>query len=128
MSHLLAPQEEKKEARVSQSEPVITDTSFLVPPQEEKSGHSGKNVSGQSWMVPPQEEKVDTAALRGEKSRLDRAVDRFEEQINKRSIENDAPGGVDEIARVKQQRDSVLSGAAGVTGEDVGIAEKSRLV
>ncbi len=67
MSHLLAPQEEKKEARVSQSEPVITDTSFLVPPQEEKSGHSGKNVSGQSWMVPPQEEKVDTAALRGEK-------------------------------------------------------------
>lgn len=67
MSHLLAPQEEKKDARVSQSEPVITDTSFLVPPQEEKSAHSAKNVSGQSWMVPPQEEKIDTAALRGEK-------------------------------------------------------------
>lgn len=67
MSHLLAPQEEKKDTRVSQSEPVITDASFLVPPQEEKSAHSTKNVSGQSWMVPPQEEKVDTAALRGEK-------------------------------------------------------------
>ncbi|KAL1947853.1 hypothetical protein VTO73DRAFT_13577 [Trametes versicolor] len=123
MSHLLAPQEEKKDTRVSQSEPVITDASFLVPPQEEKSAHSTKNVSGQSWMVPPQEEKVDTAALRGEKS-----VDRFEEQINKRSFEREAPGEVDEIARDKQQRDSVLSGAAGVTGEDVGIAEKSRLV
>lgn len=56
------------------------------------------------------------------------AVDRFEQQINKRSFEREAPGGVDEIARDKQQRDSVLSGAAGVTGEDVGIAEKSRLV
>lgn len=67
MSHLLAPQEEKKDTRVSHSEPVITDTSFLVPPQEEKSGHSAKNVSDQSWMVPPQEEKIDTAALRGEK-------------------------------------------------------------
>ncbi|KAI0374849.1 hypothetical protein BV20DRAFT_961045 [Pilatotrama ljubarskyi] len=130
MSHLLAPQDEKRDVRTTQSEPAINDTSFLVPPQEEKSGHALKdiNVSGQSWMVPPQEEKVDAAALRGEKSRLDRAVDRLEEQINKRHVERDAPTTVDELARDKQQRDSILSGSAGVTGEDVGVAEKSRLV
>ncbi|KAI0637015.1 hypothetical protein C8Q77DRAFT_1095581 [Trametes polyzona] len=128
MSHLLAPQEEKKDARVTQSEPALNDTSFLIPPQEEKSNHSLKNMSGQTWMVPPQEEKIDSAALRGEQSRLDRAVDRFEEQINKRHIERDAPATLDEAARDQQQRDSVLSGAAGVTGEDLGSDERSRLV
>ncbi|KAI8998673.1 hypothetical protein BD414DRAFT_475756 [Trametes punicea] len=130
MSHLLAPQDEKRDVRVTQSEPAVSDTSFLVPPQEEKSGQPTKNPSGQAWMVPPQEEKIDAARLRGEQSKLDQAIDRLEERINKHRIErdSDAPRTIDEIAQDKQQRDSVLSGSAGVTGEDVGYEEKSRLV
>ncbi|KAH9901344.1 hypothetical protein C8Q73DRAFT_677559 [Cubamyces lactineus] len=128
MSHLLAPQDEKKNARATQSEPAINDTSFLVPPQEEKSDHSTKNVSGQAWMVPPQEEKIDAAQLRGEQSELDQAVDRLESRINQHHFERDLPRTLDEAARDKQQRDSVLSGSAGVTGEDVGYEEKTRLV
>ncbi|KAI0780981.1 hypothetical protein BD413DRAFT_501568 [Trametes elegans] len=128
MSHLLAPQEEKRDTRTTQSDSALGDTSFLVPPQEEKSGNSSKNVSGQTWMVPPQEEKVDVAGLRGEQSRLDQALNRLEDKVNQRHIERDTPRNVDDIARDKQQRDSVLSGSAGITGEDVGVAEKSRLV
>ncbi|KAI0336490.1 hypothetical protein GY45DRAFT_1430090 [Cubamyces sp. BRFM 1775] len=128
MSHLLAPQDEKKTTRATQSEPAVNDTSFLIPPQEEKSGHSVKNASGQSWMVPPQEEKVDAAQLRGEQSKLDQAVDRLESRINQHHFERDAPRTLDEAAQDKQQRDSVLSGSAGVTGEDVGYEEKTRLV
>ncbi|OSD01557.1 hypothetical protein PYCCODRAFT_1478299 [Trametes coccinea BRFM310] len=125
MSHLLAPQEEKK---ATQSEPAINDTSFLVPPQEEKSSHQMKNPRGGAWMVPPQEEKVDTARLRGEQSKLDTAVDRFEERIKQHRIERDASKSIDEAAQDKQQRDSVLSGSAGITGEDLGYEEKSRVV
>ena len=65
MSHLLAPQEEKKDSRATQSEPAVNDTSFLIPPQEEKSGQAFKGT-GQSWLVPPQEEKSEVSALRGE--------------------------------------------------------------
>ena len=53
MSHLLAPQEEKKDTRASQSAPAVSDTSFLVPPQEEK---------------------ADVAALRGEQARIDQGT------------------------------------------------------
>ena len=53
MSHLLAPQEEKKDTRASQSEPAVSNTSFLVPPQEEK---------------------ADVAALRGEQARIDQGM------------------------------------------------------
>ncbi|KAI0664849.1 hypothetical protein C8Q70DRAFT_940182 [Cubamyces menziesii] len=128
MSHLLAPQDEKKNTRATQSEPAVNDTSFLIPPQEEKSGHSVKNVSGQAWMIPPQEEKVEAAQLRGEQSKLDQAVNRLESRINQHHFERDLPRTLDEAARDKQQRDSVLSGSAGVTGEDIGYEEKTRLV
>ncbi|KAI0748078.1 hypothetical protein C8Q80DRAFT_1270523 [Daedaleopsis nitida] len=109
MSHLLAPQEEKKTTR------------------EEKSGQTFK-ATGQSWLVPPQEEKADVAALRGEQARLDQAVGRIEDRINQRRIEREGGTSIDELAQDKQQRDAVLSGAAGVTGEDFGIAEKHRVV
>ncbi|KAI9064392.1 hypothetical protein FKP32DRAFT_1626448 [Trametes sanguinea] len=125
MSHLLAPQEEKK---ATQSEPAVNDTSFLVPPQEEKSSHQLKIPRGGAWMVPPQEEKVDTAQLRGERSKLDSAVDRLEERIKQHRVERDASGTIGEAAQDKQQRDFVLSGSAGITGEDVGYEEKSRVV
>ncbi|KAI0647012.1 hypothetical protein C8Q79DRAFT_1118091 [Trametes meyenii] len=105
------------------------DASFLVPPQEEKSNDSSiKPPSGQSWMVPPQEEKVDTSGVRGEMSRLDKAINNLEGQINKHYIERDEQKTLDSIARSQQERDSVLSGAAGVTGEDVGVEEKSRVL
>ena len=51
----------------------------------------------------------------------------MEEEINRRRIEHDALT-VDELARDKQQRDAVLSGAAGVTGEDFGYAENYHIV
>ncbi|CDO68320.1 hypothetical protein BN946_scf184799.g47 [Trametes cinnabarina] len=136
MSHLLPPQEEKRDVHTTQSEPdplrdygtlreptTARDTSFLVPPQEEKSGHQLKTPVGRPWMIPPQEEKADTATLRGERS-----VDRLEGKINQHRIEHESPGTVDERAQDRQQRDSVLSGSAGVTGEDIGYEEKSRLV
>ena len=50
------------------------------------------------------------------------AVSQMEEQINKRRVEHDVLS-VEDLARDKQQRDAVLSGAAGVTGEDLGYAE-----
>ncbi|RPD66092.1 hypothetical protein L226DRAFT_530223 [Lentinus tigrinus ALCF2SS1-7] len=128
MSHLLAPQEEKKDsAAASKSSPAVTDTSFLVPPQEEKAARTRKSTGRLAHLLPPQEEMIDVAALRGEQARLDRAIARMQEKMNKRRIEQDAddsfgPGGD------KQRRDSVLSGAAGVTGEDIGFAENEHLV
>ena len=65
MSHLLAPQDEKRDTRVAQSEPALNDPSFLVPPQEEKS-EKAPTIGRRSWLIPPQEEKIDVAALRGE--------------------------------------------------------------
>ena len=50
------------------------------------------------------------------------AISRMEKQVNRRRVEHDA-FTVEEFARDKQQRDAVLSGAAGVTGEDFGYAE-----
>ena len=47
--------------------------------------------------------------------------------MNKRRFEQDNEASLGPGAD-KQQRDSVLSGAAGVTGEDVGVAENQRLV
>ena len=72
MSHLLAPQDEKKDTRASKSAPAVQDTGFLVPPQEEKSGQTFQ-ATGQSWMVPPQEEKTDVAGLRGKQCELEQA-------------------------------------------------------
>ena len=46
----------------------------------------------------------------------------MEESFTKPRIEHDAVT-VEDFARDKQQRDAVLSGAAGVTGEDFGFAE-----
>ncbi|KAI0670424.1 hypothetical protein C8Q78DRAFT_1154157, partial [Trametes maxima] len=92
------------------------DASFLVPPQEEKSNNiPAKPLSGQSWMVPPQEEKVDTSGVRGGISRLDRAVNNLEGEINKHYVERESPKTQDNLARSQQERDSILSGAAGVT-------------
>ena len=70
MSNLLAPRENNRDTRVAQSEPVINDTSFLVPPQEEKSGQTLQPAGERSWLVPPQEEKMDVAAFKGEQGNL----------------------------------------------------------
>ena len=70
MSHLLAPRENKRDTRAAQSEPVLKDTSFLAPPQEEKSIPKAQPSLGRrSWLVPPQEEMVNVAALRGEQGK-----------------------------------------------------------
>ncbi|KAI0721137.1 hypothetical protein C8T65DRAFT_826142 [Cerioporus squamosus] len=121
MSHLIPPQEEKKDTRTSRALPV--DHTW---PEEEQSGQTFTG-SAQATLVPPQEEKADVAGLRGEKGRLDQALDRVEDQINKHRIERDGQASNDPAAS-KQQRDSVLSGAAGITGEDLGVAENQRLV
>ena len=63
MSHLA--QNERRDTRVTQSEPVLNGTNFSAPPQEEKSGQASTLVR-RSWLIPPQEEKIDVAALRGE--------------------------------------------------------------
>ena len=51
MSHLLAPQDEKRDTRVAQSEPALNDPSFLVPPQEEKS-EKAPTIGRRSWLIP----------------------------------------------------------------------------
>ena len=55
------------------------------------------------------------------------AMDRMEEQINKRRIEHDAPSGPDERGQDKAQRDAILSGASGITGEDFGVADRHHI-
>lgn len=64
MSHLIPPQEEKKDTR-SQALPV--DHTW---PDQEQTGPTIKGPS-QAHLVPPQEEKADVAGSRGEQSRLD---------------------------------------------------------
>ncbi|RDX56821.1 hypothetical protein OH76DRAFT_1395959 [Lentinus brumalis] len=120
MSHLIPPQEEKKDIR-SQALPV--DHSW---PEQEQSGQTFKEHT-QAPLVPPQEEKADIAGSRGEQSRLDQALGRVQDQMSQHRVERDGQASVDPAA-AKQQRDSVLSGAAGVTGEDLGVAENQRLV
>ncbi len=55
------------------------------------------------------------------------ALGRVQDQMSQHRVERDGQASVDPAA-AKQQRDSVLSGAAGVTGEDLGVAENQRLV
>ncbi|TFK88088.1 hypothetical protein K466DRAFT_564976 [Polyporus arcularius HHB13444] len=112
MSHLIPPQEEKKDIR-SQALPV--DHSW---PEQEQSGQTFKEHT-QAPLVPPQEEKADVAGSR--------ALGRVQDQMSQHRVERDGQASVDPAA-AKQQRDSVLSGAAGVTGEDLGVAENQRLV
>lgn len=70
MSNLLSSNNQAKDRRAAQSEPVVSDTSFLVPPQEEKSEKVFPTAGHRSWLIPPQEEKIDVAALRGEQGKL----------------------------------------------------------
>ncbi len=141
MSHLIPPQEEKKDTR-SQALPV--DHSW---PEQEQSGQTFKEHT-QAPLVPPQEEKADIAGSHDQQSRLDQgvyptssrprstpqlltqppaALGRVQDQMSQHRVERDGQAS-DDPAAAKQQRDSVLSGAAGVTGEDLGVAENQRIV
>ncbi|KAM5535193.1 hypothetical protein V8D89_011129 [Ganoderma adspersum] len=55
-------------------------------------------------------------------------VDRLEERINKHQFEYTPPRTVHEIAEERALRGAVFTGFAGVTGEDICIAERHHLV
>ncbi|KAI0929316.1 hypothetical protein AcW1_006293 [Taiwanofungus camphoratus] len=130
MSHLVAPQEEKKGTPQWQGKLPVDHE---VPPQVQQ-GWAGTPVAEAasqtaqkpSWLIPPQEEKTRDSSIG--KAPFDRAVERFETELDKHSVRDDGTLSRDDQIRNKQIADSVLTGAAGVTGEDVGVAENKRLV
>ncbi|TBU32458.1 hypothetical protein BD311DRAFT_794999 [Dichomitus squalens] len=115
--------------KLSNKSGSLNHTGFLVPPQEEKSVRdSNKNFDG-SFLAPPQEEKVDVAGARGERSRIDEALDRMVDKINKHEVVYDAPKNSDEVAEELVNRGAALAGGAGITGEDFGgVSDRQRLV
>ncbi|CCM05129.1 uncharacterized protein FIBRA_07337 [Fibroporia radiculosa] len=117
MNHLVPPQEK-----------VSTETSWKgrlpvdheIPPQ-----HEPNSTNDSSHLIPPQEEmRRDATAGHAP---LDKGIGRLRRELDTRTVHDDALTRDDQL-RSKQMKDSVLAGAAGVTGEDVGFAENKRLV
>jgi len=120
MTVLAAPQEEKVTVTSPWQGKLPVD--HEIPPQHQ---HTSTGLEDAKFLVPPQEEKVDTSAPG--KAPLDKSIDRLEKEINSHAIREDAETRDDQI-RNRQIRGSVLAGAAGVTGEDLGVAEDQRIV
>ncbi|KAL6301649.1 hypothetical protein BKA93DRAFT_455249 [Sparassis latifolia] len=121
-SHLIPPQEEKRDTAV-QSRLPVDHTSFLDTPQEEGDVRYQK-ASADSFLVPPHEEK--STQTEG-KPHLDKGIDVLEDNLNAGTLHVQESQARDEAARNKQISNAVRSGAAGVTGEDIGVAEHQRL-
>ncbi|KZT69843.1 hypothetical protein DAEQUDRAFT_756750 [Daedalea quercina L-15889] len=128
MSHLVPPQEEKRDATQWAGKLPVDHE---IPPQYTPPGVAAVNdlrndlkSKDSSFLVAPQEEKTTTS--RAGNAPFDRALNRLEKEINKHDIADDSTS--DERARDRQITSSVLSGAAGVTGEDLSTTENKHIV
>ncbi|KAI0074187.1 hypothetical protein K474DRAFT_1665686 [Panus rudis PR-1116 ss-1] len=96
----------------------------FVPPQEEKREVSTRaSQFRDDHLVPPQEEKRDMPTT--DKTLLEKGLDYVKDQSSKFSIVKE---GTSDSVRDKTVSDSVRAGAAGVTGEDLGFQEKTRVL
>ncbi|KAH9832889.1 uncharacterized protein C8Q71DRAFT_775441 [Rhodofomes roseus] len=125
MSHLVPPQEEKRDTTQWAGKLPVDHE---VPPQHTAPGiaavSNGNLNKDADFLVAPQEEKITTS--RAGNAPLDRGLDRLEKEINKHGIADDSTS--DERARNRQIASSVLSGGAGVTGEDLSTTENKHIV
>ncbi|TCD60845.1 hypothetical protein EIP91_009409 [Steccherinum ochraceum] len=129
MSHLTS---DNKNVSVGPGRPMNS----LVPPQEQSAGDSRSSIeragahcifTGQPALVPPQEEKGHFPPLDGEKTIFEKGMDFVQDQMSKRPLTVDDERFPD-ADRDKSITDAVRAGAAGVTGEDLGIDEKRKIL
>ncbi|KZT02360.1 uncharacterized protein LAESUDRAFT_414438 [Laetiporus sulphureus 93-53] len=123
MSHLVPQQEEKSTANQWKGRLPVDHE---MPPQSQSTNTTSE---GAAFLVPPQQEKrrdpnVNEAPLY---KVYHSGVERLEKKIHAHAFVDD-PDTSSDAAQRRQMAAAVLSGSAGVTGEDLGIAEDKKLV
>ncbi|KAH9952041.1 hypothetical protein B0H21DRAFT_817779 [Amylocystis lapponica] len=121
-------EEEKRNAPAPQRVPVDHEPWLESTDEERGLGFNlDKLRSGgdTSHLVPPQEEKAQPSNITG-KAPLDTEIDRLAALANQPSLKVNQVRTQDELAQNRQISSSVRSGAAGITGEDIGVAENRK--
>jgi len=110
MSSLVPPQEEKRDFTRSARVPVDHEPAVVTPPVEK---------ADTAALVPPQEEVRSFP-----NSSFDKSVDHLDKELSKPSLHvRDEDPALSKVTSA-----AVRSGNAGVTGEDIGVAEHQHFV